>query len=88
MKAIENQNTSEKLPYIEISSGIMRGYQYNKQSKTLYISDNGGFIYQYFEVPETVIDDMLNSKEPDEFYKKNIRKRFRRLFKTFNLSLL
>ena len=85
---MENQKASEMMPYIEISSGIMKSYQYNKQSKTLYISDDGGFVYQYFEVPEVVIDDMLNSNEPGEYYKKNIRKRFRRLFKTFNYSML
>lgn len=88
MNARENQKAGEMMPYIEVSSGVMKGYQYNKQNKILYISDIGGFVYQYFEVPETIIDNMLNSSEPGEYYKKNIRKRFRRLFKAFSYAMM
>ncbi|MCD4696036.1 MAG: KTSC domain-containing protein [Bacteroidales bacterium] len=73
---------------IEIASGIIRGCNYHKQKQVLDITTIDGIVYQYFEVPENIISDFLNAEKPGVYYKNFIRKKFRRLFKSYDYSMM
>jgi len=86
MNTTENFEVSEIIPISELSSGIIKEFTYTKESKTLCITITDGFVYNYFGVPEIVANELRNSNNPGFFYRKYIRKQYRRLLKTYDLE--
>jgi hypothetical protein len=72
----------------KLTSGFVRNIRYNEQKQILDITGNDGTVYQYFEVPEAVHQEFFASEDPDGFYMKFIRNRFRRLFKAYDYSVM
>jgi hypothetical protein len=73
---------------IEFLSGFVRGCKYHEQQHILDITGNDGTVYQYFEVPESVLMEFIKSDNPGDYYKKFIRNKFRRLFKAYDYSVM
>ncbi len=64
----------------------IKGYHYYKNRQVLDVTSNCGTVYQYFEVPETILKELSNAIDPGEYYRKNIRRKFRRMFKSYGFS--
>ena len=69
---------------IQITTGIISGYNYHQNNQILDITSNDGTMYQYFEVPENIIKELKNADKPGDYYRKCIRKKFKRLFKAYD----
>lgn len=59
-----------------VSSSMMASIGYDASSSILEIEFNGGAVWQYFDVPENVYYDMLNSGSLGKFYNANIKKQY------------
>lgn len=64
------------------------GFDYHKNKKTLNITSNCGTVYQYFNVPEKIIDELKDADDPGNYYKTSIRGKFKRLFKAYDYSMM
>lgn len=73
---------------IELSSGLVKAYSYHKNNKLLDITTKDGTVYRYFEVPENTFKEFTEADNPGGYYKTAIRKKFKRLFKTYDLSVM
>jgi hypothetical protein len=76
--------TNYSLQKLGNSNGLIHSTGYNKNKQSLEIALFDGTIYQYFEVPSRIYDEFLHTDKPDEFYRKNIRNHYRRLFKRYS----
>jgi hypothetical protein len=88
MNTIDHQNSNEQMLQYRQISGIIYSFDYNKEKKTLCLTFNDGYVYQYFGVPESILTGLQKSDRPRNFYMNHIRNRYRRLLKTFNLDVL
>lgn len=88
MNANLEHNADEIIPISELSSGIIKEFNYTLESETLCITIADGIVYNYFGVPEIVANELRNSNNPGFFYRKYIRKQYRRLFKTYDLGVI
>jgi hypothetical protein len=88
MNAIDGQSPNEQMIQSQQISGAIHSYNYDKVKKTLCLTFNDGYVYQYFGVPEQILTGLLNSEQPRSFYLNYIRNRYRRLLKTYNLEVL
>jgi hypothetical protein len=88
MNANLKHEADEIIPISELSNGIIREFNYIQESKTLCVTITDGFVYTYFGVPEIVANELRNSKNPGFFYRKYIRRQYRRLFKTYDLDVM
>ena len=73
---------------IGITTDVIRSCNYHKTNQTLNVTTKDGFVYQYFEVPEKTINEFIETDKPGLYYANNIRKKFRRLFKTYDFSMM
>jgi hypothetical protein len=78
----------EIMQTIEFLTGFVRACRYHEQKQILDVTGNDGTVYQYFDVPETVLNEFIHSDSPGEYYKKNIKTTFRRLFKAYDYSVM
>ncbi|NIM13455.1 MAG: KTSC domain-containing protein [Candidatus Aminicenantes bacterium] len=46
---------------------------YDPGTQTLEVEFKNGYVYQYFDVPETIYDSMLNAESAGEFLINNIK---------------
>ncbi len=69
------------------SSRNVRGFLYRQRERILEITIKDGSVYQYFNVPEKIVNELKNTDNPDSFYEYEIKTRFRRLFKSYDYSL-
>ncbi|HPE58072.1 MAG TPA: KTSC domain-containing protein [Bacteroidales bacterium] len=69
---------------VELNSNLLRGYKYFNLNETLEIYVADGMVYQYFQVPEYIIEGLSEAKNKDFYYRRYIRTKFKRLFKTYN----
>lgn len=88
MNTNRNLDVSEIIPVAELSSSIIKEFNYNEVTKTLCVTVGDGFVYNYFGVPEALVTEFKNSYNPGFFYRKYIRKQYRRLFKTYDLDVM
>ena len=74
---------------IETSNGLagMVGFRYHENLQTLDITSNCGTVYQYFNVPQTIIDELKKADDKAAYYKDSIRGKFKRLFKAWDYSV-
>jgi CO/xanthine dehydrogenase FAD-binding subunit len=68
-----------KVPKVErmtVSSAGIAQVLYKEESETLEIEFSSGGVYQFFNVPSAVFDQLMGSPSKDEYYSSNIGKRF------------
>ncbi len=46
---------------------------YNKEYETLQVKFKNGVVYEYYDFPQEVLDQFIESEAPTEFYIKVIR---------------
>lgn len=56
-----------------INSTDLNSVGYDPDSQTLEIEFNSGGIYQYFNVPETVYNALMNANSHGKYFNQNIR---------------
>lgn len=69
-----------------INSGIIKSFEYDDQNQILFITGNDGLVYQYYKVPEKINESLNEAVNPSEYYFNHIRKKFKRLFKSYDYS--
>jgi hypothetical protein len=60
-----------------VDSSNIASIGHDTESETLEIEFNNGSIYQYFDVPEQVYDDMMMADSKGRFLHLNIKGNFR-----------
>ena len=60
-----------------VSSSNLTSVGYDTERKILEIEFNSGGIYQYFDVPENIHDDLMNASSHGEYFHANIKKYYR-----------
>lgn len=75
---------------LDLEPGTIRlmGFNYNQDRQTLDVTSNCGTVYQYFNVPEKVINELKQADDQGNFYKTTIRGKFKRLFKAYDYSVI
>jgi hypothetical protein len=58
----------------EVSSSNLASVGYDVESKTLEIEFLNGGIYQYFSVPVTIYNGLMNASSHGQYFDKNIKK--------------
>lgn len=58
---------------IPVSSSNVAEVGYDDATSTLEIEFNGGSVYQYFDVPQSVYDSLIAADSPDRFVHQQIR---------------
>jgi hypothetical protein len=61
--------------YIESSN--LRAVGYERDSGILEIEFNNGYIYQYFDVPEYIYEELMGAESKGKYANKNIYKNFK-----------
>jgi hypothetical protein len=56
-----------------VQSSMIASLGYNANTSTLEVEFNNGAVWQYYEVPESVYFDMLNSGSLGKFFHSNIK---------------
>lgn len=62
---------------VQVSSSSIAAIGYDESSSTLEIEFNNGSVYQYFDVPKSVYDDLWAAESRGAFLSKHIKGRFR-----------
>ncbi len=65
-----------KMERMTVSAAGISQVGYKIESETLEIAFSSGGVYQFFNVPSTVFDQLMSSPSKDEYYSANIGKRF------------
>jgi KTSC domain len=60
-----------------VSSSNMKSVGYDAESMTLEIEFSGGTVYQYFDVPEAVHLELMNSDSKGTFFSAQIKGAYR-----------
>ena len=58
---------------IAVTSSNVEGVGYDSSTQTLEVEFKNGNIYQYFDVPESVYDAMVNADSAGKFLINNIK---------------
>jgi hypothetical protein len=61
---------------VSVSSTDILEVGYERESQTLEIQFVSGGVYQYFNVPSYVYDEMLSSSSKGKYFHANIKNRF------------
>ena len=56
-----------------VQSSMIASLGYNASTSTLEVEFNSGAVWQYYEVPESVYYDMMNSGSLGKFFYANIK---------------
>lgn len=59
-----------------VSSSNLRSVGYDPQTQTLEIEFNSGGIYQYFNVPSSVHQELMSAGSHGKYFQRNIRTTF------------
>lgn len=57
-----------------VESSNLASVGYDANSNTLEIAFNNGGVYQYFNVPESVYDGLMNASSHGQYFDRNIKK--------------
>lgn len=60
-----------------VSSSNIQSVGYDAESNTLEIEFKSGTIYQYFDVPQAVYQELLNASSMGQYFSSNIRSAYR-----------
>ncbi len=60
-----------------VKSRILRSVGYDDSTKILEVEFQNGLIYQFFDVPKKVSEDLLHSGEIGKYFTEKVRTRFR-----------
>jgi hypothetical protein len=60
-----------------VTSSNVESVGYDLNSQTLEVEFKNGYVYQYFDVPETIYDSMLNAESAGKYLIDNIKGVFR-----------
>lgn len=58
-----------------VDSSILQSVGYNEQYQTLEVKFRNGAVYQYYNCPKRMYDELMNSASKDEFFDSRIRDR-------------
>jgi len=56
-----------------VHSSMIASLGYETNNSTLEIEFNSGTVWQYYDVPESIYYDMINSSSPGKFFRVNIK---------------
>lgn len=56
-----------------VSSSNLRSVGYDRSTQTLEIEFNSGSVYQYYNVPESVYNGLMNASSHGQYFAQNIR---------------
>jgi hypothetical protein len=62
---------------IFVSSSNLRSVGYDKASMTLEIEFNSGGVYQYYSVPETIYNGLMNAPSHGKYFHQHIKDVYR-----------
>jgi len=62
---------------VPVTSSNLVSVGYDPQNSTLEIEFSGGSIYQYFDVPQGVYDELLASSSHGQFFSAQIKGNYR-----------
>ncbi|MBC7899639.1 MAG: KTSC domain-containing protein, partial [Saprospiraceae bacterium] len=60
-----------------IDSSSIRSVGYDPDAKILEVEFRGGGVYQYFDVPKNVYEDLINASSAGRYYAVYIKNEFR-----------
>lgn len=58
---------------ISVSSSNLASVGYNPESQILEVELNAGRVYQYFDVPQTEYDGLMNADSHGRYFNQNFR---------------
>lgn len=56
-----------------VNSSNLRSVGYDRSTQTLEIEFNSGSVYQYYNVPESVYNGLMNASSHGQYFAQNIR---------------
>ena len=62
---------------VPVDSSNIASIGYDPGSQTLQVEFQGGSVYQYFDVPESVFQEFLSASSKGRFFHANIKGSFR-----------
>ncbi len=65
-----------KMDFIPITSSNIKEVAYNKREKELQICFVNGSLYVYYEVPESVFENLLNAESAGKFFYNTIKNKY------------
>jgi len=60
-----------------ISSSNLVSVGYDDNTQTLEVEFKGGSVYQYFDVPRSVFDELISSASAGSYFASNIKNSYR-----------
>ena len=77
-KELKSKKGSELMEWVETpESSNITHFRHDRDNSVLYVEFHSGSVYQYFDVPETVFDQMKASSSRGQFLAQNVKGRFR-----------
>jgi len=58
----------------QVESSNLASIGYDAKNEILEVEFKHGGVYQYFDVPESIYDDLMNASSHGQFFDKNIKK--------------
>lgn len=58
----------------QVASSNLASIGYDAANEILEIAFNHGGVYQYFDVPENVYDELMNADSHGQYFDRNIKK--------------
>lgn len=65
------------MSWIQVSSSNISRVRYDEKSSTLEIEFHNGRIYQYFDVPAGIFDELTKAESKGQFFNQQIKGHFR-----------
>ncbi len=69
---------------LKFPSGIVKAFNYDRPRQYLDVITRDGFVFRYFDVPESTLENFKKSENPGIYYMKMIRNKYKRLFRSFD----
>ncbi len=63
--------------WISVSSSNLSRVRYDESTGPLEIEFQGGRVYQYFDVPQSVFEELIHASSHGQFFHEQIRGRYR-----------
>jgi len=65
-----------KMERIPVSSSNIASIGYETDSQTLEVEFNNGTIYQYYDVPEHIYDELLSSSSVGSYFNQQVKSNY------------
>ncbi len=76
MKINSEEEVKPQIPRVKVKSSMLIGVGYAVDTNTLQVEYNNNTIWNYYDVPEKVYDDMLKAESIGKYFLANIKSRF------------